>query len=294
MAITDLLIDDVEGTPGDVKKLVDDLTESIHEDPTGKKPESKETPRPEYIEEKYWTGDVEESLKKQHQGFKDLQRAHGQMANDLGVQRRLADELIGLKRLNDLQGAEPPQNEPAPLPKITASSLLEKPDAALDEYLSAREARLADQYNSRLAALEAELQGVRLQSKHGDYSNLANDPEWKEFLTSDPYRTHLAQLAAAGDEVVAEQLITQYREVKKSVSKPDPAPEPTALRAGEDKVDEAAAAALARAASPAPSSKGKIHSRAALMRLKAQHPEVYEDPAFQQEILLAYSQGRVK
>jgi hypothetical protein len=39
---------------------------------------------------------------------------------------------------------------------------------------------------------------------------------------------------------------------------------------------------------------GKVYRRADLIRLKMEKPQVYEDPGFQAEILLAYAQGRVK
>ena len=39
---------------------------------------------------------------------------------------------------------------------------------------------------------------------------------------------------------------------------------------------------------------GKVYRRADLIALKQQRPEVYADPVFQQEILQAYADGRVK
>jgi hypothetical protein len=296
MATSDLLID-TQGDEGnsDVTQLVKDLNTSITQPelPAEKQELNPENApaRPAYIEEKYWTGDMEASLAKQHEGLKALQKSHGTMANDLGAQRRLTDELIGLKRGSDLgQPAPTQESEPEPLPTLTASALLEKPDAALDDYLSAREKRLTSAYETRIAGLEAQLQGVSLASKHENYAELENDPAWLEFLNSTPLRQRQANYAANGDEVVASALIEEFRATSAGTT----SAETKDLTPVGDDTDGAAAQALATAASSDGTSTGKVYSRTALMLLKQQQPEVYEDDRFQAEIIKAYKEGRVK
>ena len=301
MATADLLID-TQGNEGtsDVTQLVKDLNETITQPtlPAQKQaiiPGEAEEKRPSYIEEKYWNGDVEASLTKQHEGLKSLQKSHGSMANDLGAQRRLTDELIGLKRGNDLgQPATPQESEPEPLPALTASALLEKPEAALDDYLTARESRTAKAYETRIAGLEAQLHGVSMANKHDNYAELEHDPDWTEFLNSTPLLQRQAGYAAQGDEVLASALIEEFRASQAASAGTTSADESENQTPAGDDVDSAAALALATASASGGATTGKTYSRQALMVLKAQQPEVYEDDRFQAEIVKAYQEGRVK
>lgn len=299
----DLLVDPNVSGDTDVTKLVQDLTDSVSEVPKQKQelgvpadalgtPNRTGADRPGYIEEKYWTGNVEESLAKQHEGFKNLQSRMGQMANDLGAQRRLTDEIIGLKREQDL-GVQGTPQEPEPLPKLTATQLLEQPDAALDDYMTKREARLTQTYEQRIAQLESQLTGIELKSKHGDYDDLINDPSWSEFLNSTPLRQRQAQYAASGDTVVADALLAEFKASRQAAAPSGESGRSTSAQTGGDDLDGAAAVALESAAAGQTGS-GKIYSRVALMKLRAEQPDVYEDPRFQDEILKAYDEKRVR
>lgn len=283
----------------DVEGLINDLAEATTQNATPKAEEPKQqtATRPEYVEEKYWTGNLEESLQKQHNALRSAQTRLGQLRNEVGDTRKLADELIGIKRNLDLQ-QNTQDTQDTPLPKLKAADLLDRPDESLDKYLSARESKIAAQYEARINDLESRLTGVTLQSQHSDYADLLEDEDWHNWLAADQERAHLAGYAAQGDTVVANQLIKQYK-AERGVStestgqdtsgqKPSGSARPTG-----DNVSGAAAVALETAAA-GDTAQGKIYSRTALMLLKQRNPDVYEDQRFQDEILKAYQEDRVR
>ena len=204
------------------------------------------------------------------------------MANDLGTQRKLTDQLLDLKRDMDLQS-----NAEAQVTVDTAE-LLNDPTQALDSYLAQREARITSSYDERLAQMEAKLQADKFMQKHPDFMETGQSEEFREWATASPVRNKAATLAANGDWDAADALLQEYKAERKA----KPAPDTDA--AGKAGIEAARKVSLESAASEGSSSSGKVYRRADLIELKLRKPSVYGDPAFQAEILKAYSEGRVK
>ena len=214
--------------------------------------------------------------------YQNLESLYGRMANDLGTQRKLTDRLLDLKREEDLE-----RNAPEPV-KIDSAELLDNPTQALDRMISEREARTEKKLEDRLNSLESMLVQERFVAKHPDYMTVGEDPKFLKWAQSSPLRSAVASRAANGDLDAADALLTEYKSTAKAPKEQQELPL-------EDGVDEAKKVSL-ESATPAgdAGSSGKVYRRADLIQLKIERPDVYSDPSFQEEILKAYNEGRVK
>lgn len=251
--------------------------------------------KPDYIQDKFWTGDEAESLRKQAEAYASLQSAYGRMANDLGAQRKLTDQILALdKRTADLEGT-PAQPKPA-APKVNARDLVDKPTETLDAYWKQREADLRAEMDAREQKLQAAAAERDFLAKHGDFQQVTQTQEFLTWVHSSPLRQRAAALAGSGNFVIADELLTEYKAVKGQA--PDRSADPTrgTVSTTDSAATEAARkAALETAANGGASGSGKpTYRRADLIKLKMEKPQVYGDPAFQAEILRAYAEGRVK
>ena len=289
-----------ETAPGDLAALEQTLKDATKKPPVAddksKTPPGTPPSKPEYIQDKFWTGDEAESLRKQAEAYSSLQSAYGRMANDLGTQRKLTDQILALdKRSTDLEGT-PAAVKTAP--KVNARDLVDRPTETLDAYWKQREDALRaemDQRDAARATADAERHFV---TKHSDFATVTQTPEFMSWVHSSPLRQRAAALAGTGNFVVADELLTEYKAIKGQA--PNPAADPnrgTGKTAPDPAATEAARkAALETAANAggAGTGKGPTYRRADLIKLKMEKPQVYSDPAFQAEILRAYAEGRVK
>lgn len=217
--------------------------------------------------------------------YVNLESAHGRMANDLGTQRKLTDRLLDLKRDTDLQSNGAPQKV-----EIKSSELLENPTAALERFTQARES----ENQKRLQELEARLAAQTLMNQHPDYLEVAQSSEFAQWVQSSPIRVRAVQAAQAGDWSAAGDLLSEYKAQRQQAPGIDES-------ADEEDEEQKARTAAKKAAlesnsqgNAGTSKKGKVYRRADLMRLRAERPDVWENPEFQNEILIAYNEGRVK
>ena len=275
---------DVDNAPGDVEGLEKSLAEAV----TAEKS----------VQDSYKSNDNEQVQKSNNDplagtkfegkgieeildSYNNLQSAYGRMANDLGTQRKLTDELLNLKRDTDLQSNAPAEE---PLPKVDPAQLLDDPTQALDGYLASREARNQRAYEERLAQMEAQMQADRFMQKHPDFMDVGQSEEFRTWATASPLRNQVANLAAGGDWDAADALLNEYKAEMANAP----------AKAQEDGIEAAKKVGLESTASEGSTSSGKVYRRADLIDLKLRKPHVYGDPAFQAEILKAYSEGRVK
>ncbi len=274
---------DVDNAPGNLDELESSLREAVVEEGSkAEEPEPEPTPEPQNADPLAGTKFEGKSLEDILDSYNNLQSAYGRMANDLGTQRKLTDRLLDLKRSEDLES-----NAPEPY-QITGAELLDNPTKALDDVLTANNARVTGSIEEKLQNLEAQLQQDRFMQKHPDVMTLGQDEAFLQWTQDSPIKAQLAQKAAAGDWDAADALLTEY----KSQPKPEPTPQPDDSAA----LEEARKAQLesTNQASDEAASKGKVYRRADMIDLKINKPHVWSDPAFQQEILKAYAEGRVK
>jgi hypothetical protein len=210
------------------------------------------------------------------------------MANDLGTQRKFTDRLLALdKREADLSGTTPAQKPSRP--KVNPAELVNDPTKALDTYFEARQKEEREK-----AAADAREKALKeandaLMRDHPDWQEIAAAPEFLTFVNGSRSRQRLAGYAAQGDPVSAYDLFAEFKASKETKTEDK--------SKGKDPADGARAASLEKSAGSSSGSdapKGKIYRRVDLMRLKTDKPEVYADPAFQEEIQKAYRDGRVK
>lgn len=248
--------------------------------------------KPDWIADKFWTGNIEESTRKQAEAYAPLQSAYGRMANDLGTQRKLTDQILALdKRTTDLDGRPAPASKEPP--KVDPRSLVDDPTKTLDAYWRQREDALRQELEQKTAQENQQRAEQAFLQKHDDFAAVTATPEFTSWVHSSPLRVRAAALAGQGNYVVADELLTEYKALKGQ----GPAPQGDPGRGGDTEAARKAqleSSAQANGGSNGSSSKGPIYKRADLIRLKMEKPHVYSDPTFQAEILAAYAQGRVK
>lgn len=266
--------------PGDLDALTAELKESVTMEPA-------EGEEPTHTPVDGNAGSEALDIPKKYQGktiaeviemHRNLESAYGRQANDLGSQRKMTDKLLDLKRTDDLSA------NAAALPEVSAESLLDNPTQALDSYLDAREQRTAESTEQRLAQMEAALSQEHFQVKHPDAQSIGDSPEFAAWVSASPLRTRYANLAMEGNWQAAGELLDEYK------ARPDQKPVENPLDAARD----AGFTSAQTTSDAAARSTKKIYRRADLIRLKLERPQVYEDPQFQEEILAAYAEGRVK
>ena len=272
---------DLPGNPDNTVASLRDAVVNPDPQPTTVDPEP--TPASEdNLPEKYKGKSVEEIVEM----HRNLESLYGRMANDLGKQRQITDQLLDLKREEDLA-----KNQPTTVPEIDSADLLDNPTQVLDEYISAKTGETERQYLDRISALEASLAQQNFMSKHSDVNDITATEDFNTYLSRSPLRMELAQRAAQGDYVAADQLMTDYKDYASIARQADPDTSTTS------DLDAARAASLEggqNANSVQKQTTGKTYRRVDLIDLKMRKPEVYGDPAFQAEIVKAYQEGRVK
>ena len=249
-------------------------------------PSASQDQRPDWIDEKFWTGNLEESTKKLQDSYTNLQSAYGRVNNDLGVQRKLTDQILNLdeKRLSDIEENTPPV-------EVTGADLLDNPNEALERWYQDRKARDDAETAQRLDGLEASLVERDFLSRHSDYQTVASSAEFQEWVNESPLRVKLAQQAYSGDWSAADDVLSEYKLTKASTQASGEEPTPGTDAEG---LEAAKQAGLESSNNSEGAESKPTYSRAALIKLKLENPEAYEKPEFQEEILTAYAEGRVK
>lgn len=223
--------------------------------------------------------------------YQNLESTYGRTANDLGVQRQLTDRLLDLKRSTDLQA-----NTPAPAKKVvpvTANDILDRPQETLDRVIEERVARVTTDVNERLARAEAALAQQTFAARHPDFQSTVQDQAFIAWVQASRVRLRAAAAANAGNWQIADELLSEFKDSQGTSRKTDSKP------AAEADLDGARKASLTTTGSAGgtdgKSNGGKeIFKRAELMKLRITDPEAYRDEDFQQRVLLAYAEGRVK
>lgn len=283
-----LVDNDATSIVGNLDELVKGLDSAVVD--------SKTTPDKRVVDDKHGNDDKipaklrGKSLDEIVDMYQNLESAHGRMANDLGTQRQLTDRLLGLKREEDLErgGAKPAKVQ------VSSAELLEKPTEALERFSSAREASLVKDLNDRLAQVERATVEAVFSSKHPDAQQVANSPEFREWVQQSRIRQRSAAMAARGDFGAADDLLTEWKDTQSRKT------EDTRVNAQrKDNLDAARRATLETGAETGggDSERGKdarTYSRAALMKLRTEDPEKYYSDDYQNVILQAYAEGRVK
>lgn len=230
------------------------------------------------VPDKY-RGKSVEDLIQMHQ---NAERALSRQANELGEVRRVADQLIAVKPDNTKKQERKP---------LTVEALLENPESAIASALETSPVvERAERAEQRVNDLERKLGSAEFLTKHPDYQKDVANPQFIEWISKSKPRLALAQRADKMDFDAASDLWEMWDEYKSLTSK-----------VTTDKANETARAASTVKTSPAQAKTKPIYSRAKLMelRLRAEDGDAVaraklEDPGFNQRLVDAYEDGRVR
>lgn len=251
------------------------------------------------VTEKVETPITEEELPEKYKGKSpaEIARMHmnaekrlSQMGNELGSLRGLADQVLNLKKEN----VKVPETPRKP---VTVDEIFADPDKAIHETISHSDvAKKADDAVSRAENIERQLALRDFETKHPSYKSDLTDPSFQDWVTGNSARVELFRRADNFDVASADalwQMWGEYKQLQEVGQRREKAETKRreALNAGKTVSD---------ASTDAPS-RGPTYSRAKLMELqmKAHSGDLnarmkWNDKSFQDELLRAYSEGRVR
>jgi hypothetical protein len=221
------------------------------------------------IPEKYQGKSVDDIIK-MHQ---EAEKLIGKQAQEVGEVRKLADDLIK----QNLQSTNKPVVEE---PEV---DFFEDPQKAILKTVNNHPDVLA----AKQAAQEFKKMQIqqKLSQKHPDFVEVVQDAGFAEWVKQSPVRMGLyAKADGEFDFDSADELLSTYKQLKTIQTKQVAAVDNTARQ-------QSLKAASVDVGGTGESSK-KVYRRTDLIRLKMTDPDRYE--ALQPEIMLAYSEGRIK
>jgi hypothetical protein len=219
------------------------------------------------LPEKYRGKSVSDVVK-MHQ---EAEKLVGRTMNEVNEVRKLADELI--------------KSQLTPKPKVEEVrpvDFFENPQEAIRQQIENNPRVLAaEQYARQTQAVQNK---QILAQMHPDVTNVVADPEFKSWVAASKVRQKLFADADNYDLDAANELLSTYKELR------------SVRQQKVTEVDNTARSETLRAASVDTGGSGestkKVYRRADLIRLKMRDPNKYA--SMQDEIMDAYSQGRVK
>ena len=231
--------------------------------------ESSVEPMSNDIPDKYRGKELSDIIK-MHQ---EAEKLIGKQAQEVGEVRKLADELIKQNLSGNRQNAEVE-------PEI---DFFEDPKRAVQNTI--------DKHPDVLAARQASLEFKRMQiqqklaTEHPDFGQIAQDPDFVNWVKSSPVRLGLyAKADGEYDFDSANELLSTYKQLRGVKAK-------QTNDAGEATRKQNLKAASVDTGGTGETGK-RVYRRADLIRLKMTDPQRYE--ALSDEIMSAYAEGRVK
>ena len=250
------------------------IPEQLNPDPLDTLAAPDPTPEPE----------PEDDLPEQYRGksIRDVVQMHsaaqemiGKQSAEVGELRQFVDGY--LKGSTKTESVEE-QAEEAP-------DFFEDPEAAVQRAIEKHPAVQAAQHQARTSNNQAALS--QLQAKHTDMAQLISDPTFTKWVEASPVRKELYERADTNyDAASADELLTNFKAQRAVAMQTINADKKS--RSGQVK-----AASTGSAQGSASANTGsKIYRRSDLINLMVKDPTRYE--ALSEEILKAYSEGRVK
>lgn len=201
--------------------------------------------------------------------YQNLERKMSQQGQELGQIRQLADTLIQSQ-------AKSSENE-------EEIDFFDEPSAAVRREIES---------NPRLKSLEE--QAMRMQAmsarsellrRHNDYEEIDKSPEFAKWLESSKARQKLYLDASQNLDVdIADELMSMFKDSKARQS--------TEAEKLDSERKETLKSVKSESGSSSSAATKKIFRRADLLKLQIQDPDRYDQ--MQDEIMLAYQEGRVK
>ena len=291
-----LLVGELENEPGDLSALKKDLaaaaTQQNQDDPAGSEKDLTDD-----VPEKYRGKSIADVIEMHQNAESEL----GRRGNELGQYKSLTDQLLSLKRTDDLRkgGAEEDEIEEFTIPEVSSTELLDNPAGVIggivsDALTHDRQKRQKDADKKAAEDLSADF-----ATKHPDAAEIANSKEFIEWVQNSPSRALSGFNAAQGDLTAGDALLTEWKELQATETANDNVSDDKDESSSTDTDPNIEAARKAATESTGANNSndkptGKTYRRLDLIRLKLEDPEAYADPGFQNEIIKAYAEGRVK
>lgn len=244
-------------------------------------PASDQTGTDDGLPEKFRGKSVQEIV----QMYQNAESELGRKNNEIGLMRKLADELIGVRAL-ERKAAE--ENQPKPSP-LTANSLLDNPEEAILGVVKREALTKHEELESKVASLEERLLTEEFEKRHPGFQTTMQTQEFGSFIQGSRYRQQLGLRAAQGDFAAADELFGLYEDFSSmKQSSPQPTPEkPSARQATTVRSGGSSAGGVVPTASGTPK-----FTRQELLDMRINRPEEFD--ARQAEILEAYKNKQVR
>lgn len=213
------------------------------------------------------------------------------MGNEIGSLRRQADQLLAIRPRENVSVPETPRKP------VTVDEIFTDPEKAIRETLNTSDvARKADEAAKRADNIERQLALREFASRHPSYEQDLGDEAFQEWVAGNPARVELFRRADSYDVASADALWQMWGEYKQL----NEIKEKRAAAVEKRKQALSAGRTISDASTDSPA-KGPVYSRAKLMELQTRAHQGdsaararWNDQTFQNELLRAYSEGRVR
>lgn len=230
----------------------------------------------EELPEKY-RGKSAIEIAKMHQ---EAEKLIGRQANEVHEVRSLADQLLK-------QQLDSKAREAKPIEESLEDDFFADPASAVNRQVEKHPAVI----EARQAALEMKRMKTaqQLSTKHPDFTTIASDAGFQDWVKSSAIRLNLfAKADAEFDFESADELLSTYKELKQIKQQT----QNVQTAAVENKAQEQAMRAATVDVGGAGETSRKVYRRADLIKLRMTDPERYMQ--LSDEIMDAYATGRVK
>ena len=261
--MSSVVVEEKVETPEEAKQF-SDISEEV--------PQDEEQP-PE-IPSKFQGKSVEEIVS----SYENLEKELGRQGQEIGELRQLTDQILKQQVTTQTETAET-QEEGEEV------DFFDDPNKAVSKAIENHPKFREFEEQQKVQSAQATTR--QLEAAHPDYLEIVSDTKFQEWVKESPIRTQLYVHAHNYDLNSAMELMGNWKERSLITNTAKAEEEKTAKRSRALKDGKA----VSRASSEATAGK-KIYRRADLIRLKTTDPQRYED--LQDEILSAYSEGRVK
>lgn len=223
--------------------------------------------------------------------YQNAESELGRKNNEIGMIRKLADELIGVRAI-ERQNQDNPTAKPTPL---SADRLLDNPEEAILGVVQRESRAKTEALESKVASLEERLLTEEFEKRHPGFQDTMVSPEFGSWLQTSRYRQILGARAAQGDYAAADELFGLYEETTAARGAA------SAAQSGEGKPSQTANARQATTVRSGGSAAGGVvptssgtpkFTRKELLDMRINRPDEFDQR--QDEILEAYRLKQVR
>lgn len=218
--------------------------------------------------------------------YQSLETELGRARNEIGTNRRLVDELLGLRR--SPQEKSRPQPEP-----VTPQALAENPEQTIVSVAKRVADERVSQNDERLASIEARITERDLTDKYGNFRSTLDSADFQDWAKASRYRVNLIVRASQGDMAAGDEILGLYKETRL-------APKETPSEKQEQNLDSVRKVSTAKSGGSGANKvvstqqAKKTWTRAEITRLYVDNPDEYNRLSDAGEFVSAYEEKRVK